>query len=286
MSERPRPPCARPWLLCLLLLAGCQPQGGEGPGGRRQTLALNPEQELKLGEQAYAEVLKKNRTVRGADLERVRRVGERIAEASRIKGLRKEMRLHLDDRYLKWEYAVIDDDKVINAFCLPGGKVAVYTGLLWLVGSDDELATVMGHEAGHVLAHHSSERIAEHQMRERAIEAANGALGRMDEGKRKLLIGVLGAGMELRGLSYSRNQESEADHIGLFLMTFAKYDPDQTVTFWRKMERATGGSGRPELLSDHPGNLKRIAQLQEWVPRAKGAYKAYKEGRVIPNLER
>ena len=283
MSARPRRRLLRgsTLLLAVLLLTGCQQQEGSGPGGRAQHLALTPEQELSLGTQAYKETLSKARTVDGADLARVRRVGERIAEAARFKLLRREIKLHVDDKYMEWQYAVLKEDQTINAFCLPGGKVAVYTGLLRLVDSDDELAAVMGHEASHALAHHSSERLYREQMQHKAVEAANGSLGRLGEGERRVLIGVLSAGASLKAKSYDRAQESEADHIGLFLMTFAGYRPEAAVSFWEKMQRASARRGHtPEILSDHPSDAKRLAQLQAWLPRAKAAFAAYKAGRV------
>jgi predicted Zn-dependent protease len=271
-----------PVLGLFLALAGCGQQGGEGPGGRTQHLALTPAQEQKLGEQAYQETLRKVRLVNGKPLEQVRAVGERIAEATRIDLLRREIRLHIDDQYLKWDYCVIDDDRTINAFCLPGGKVAVYTGLLRVADSDDELAAVMGHEAAHALAHHASERIAQQQMRERALEAANHGLGQLGDGPRKMLIGLLSAGAQVRGLAYDRAQESEADHIGLFLMTFARYQPERAVTFWHKMERLSAGRREPpEILSTHPHHAQRLAALENWIPYAKGAYEAYQKKRVI-----
>ncbi len=143
---------------------------------------------------------------------------------------------------MEWQYAVLKDDRTINAFCLPGGKVAVYTGLLRLVDSDDELAAVMGHEAAHALAHHSSERLYREQMQKRAVEAANGSLGRLGEGERRVLVGLLAAGALLKGKAYDRAQESEADHIGLFLMTFAGYRPEATLAFWEKMQRVSRGT--------------------------------------------
>src|SRR5262249_46254410 len=117
-------------MVLLATLIGCNPQHGEGPGGRVQHLALTPEQEAQLGEQAYRETLARARPVSDARLERVKRVGQRIEKAAAIDLLRREINLHIDDKLMNWQYAVLDNDKTVNAFCLPGGKVAVYTGLL------------------------------------------------------------------------------------------------------------------------------------------------------------
>ena len=143
-----------------------------------------------------------------------------------------EINLHVSDYQFEWEYSVLDDNQ-INAFCLPGGKICVFTGLLRVVRSDDQLAAVLAHEVSHALAHHESERIA----RERLI--GNGLLS----------------------LHYDREQESEADHIGVFLMTFAGYDPQQAVVFWQKMEGFKAQDGLPEILSDHPSDERRIRAI-------------------------
>jgi predicted Zn-dependent protease len=261
--------------------------GGEGPGHRPQRLALTPEQEYSLGEQAYKEVLAKARAEgtlisAGPPVKRVARVGSRIAKvAEGNELLQKEINLHLRGYKFDWEFNVIRS-KQINAFCLPGGKIAVYTGLLQLVGDNDNwLATVLGHEIAHALAHHSSERIARENMTRQAIRAAEGALGRLDPSQRKLLIGLLAGGAQIRGLAYDRQQESEADHIGVFLMTFAGYDPDAAITFWERMAEAARGRHPPAILSTHPSDAQRIKQLRAWVVKAKEAKEAYDEGRVV-----
>jgi predicted Zn-dependent protease len=284
----------RGWRIFLLLLLivgssavvlGCGPRAGEGPGHRRQSLALTPYQELNLGEQAYEEVLHKYHRLPDddPDVKKVRAVGRRIAEAAEIEPLQREINLRLKGYNFEWEFNVLRSDQV-NAFCLPGGKVAVFTGLLPVVKKDgqlspDELATVLSHEIAHALAHHASERIARQQKHQRAMEALNGALGGLPAGERQQLIGLLGAGASVRGLSYDRQQESEADHIGLFLMTFAGYDPRAALTFWQKME-AMSKHGRPEILSDHPSDAHRIAQIRQWIASAQNAWAAYKAGRI------
>jgi predicted Zn-dependent protease len=245
----------------LLPLLGCdtQPQG-QGPGHRAQELALSPEQELELGRKAYREVLSQGHPLPkdSKEEQRVRRVGLRIAETVKIEPLMREINLHVKEYRFEWEFNVLEE-KQVNAFCLPGGKVVVFTGLLHVVENDDQLATVLGHETAHALAHHSSERLAR-QDREGG--------------------GVLAA---LRDKSYDREQEAEADHIGVFLMTFAGYDPNQAVVFWKRMQHLSAQQGRtPEILSDHPSDEHRIKKLEEWVPRALAGKKAYDEGRIAP----
>ncbi len=274
----------------VFLSSGCAKTVGDGPGHRAQALALSPYQELNLGQQAYEEVLKKNKVVEedkntpeGRDAIRVRAIGDRIARAAEIEPLQREMNLRVKGYTWEWQFKLLKTDQV-NAFCLPGGKVAVFTGLMQVVkGNDDQLATVMAHEIGHALAHHSSERIAREQKHEQAMNALNGALGSMPEGARHNLIGLLGAGAQVKSLAYDRQQESEADHIGLFLMTFAGYDPNQAVELWKEMERLSAAHGhKPEVLSDHPSDAHRIAQIQQWKVRALTGKQAYDAGKVAP----
>jgi predicted Zn-dependent protease len=268
-------------LACGLALAlaatGCDSAGNQaGPGHRGQDLALSSQQEAQLGKEAYAELLQKERAhvVRtGPLVDRIRTVGHNIEKAVAIEPLRREINLNVQGYSFAWEYTVLDSPQV-NAFCLPGGYIAVYTGLLRFVRSDDELATVMGHEIAHALAHHASERIARQQKTERAMAALGGQ-------NRPEMLKLLGIGEAVRELSYDRQQESEADHIGLFLMTFASYDPDQAVRFWERMKEQSDQHGRtPEILSDHPSDARRVAQIQQWSVRAKAALQAYQQGHI------
>jgi metalloendopeptidase OMA1, mitochondrial len=247
-----------------LTVTGCAPPStdqrrGPGPGGRAQVLALSPQEELDLGARAYREILSKSKVVAdGPEVERVRRVGKKIAHAAEIEPLQREINLRVRGFKFQWEFNVLRD-RQINAFCLPGGKVAVFTGLLPVAANDDQLATVMAHEVAHALAHHTSERLAQNK--------AEGG-GFLD-----LLVGK----------AHDREQESEADHVGLFLMTFAGYDPEQAVVFWERMRTATsGGSRPPEILSDHPSDSKRIAHMGSWIAPARAAKRAFEEGRVLP----
>jgi predicted Zn-dependent protease len=236
------------------------PPKGEGPGGREQRLALSPKQELELGRRAFREVLSNPEEFGPAlpadspETQRVRAVARRIIQAAQIEPLQREMNLRKGYRF-EWEVVVLDNPQV-NAFCLPGGKIAVFTGLLRVVQNDDQLATVLAHEIAHALAHHSSERLA--------YEGIN------RPGK-------------IWAKAFERSEESEADHIGLFLMTFAGYDPREAVRFWERMQRLTGGRAQvPEILSDHPSDARRIQDIKQWIPKALAAKQAYDEGRIEP----
>jgi metalloendopeptidase OMA1, mitochondrial len=248
----------------LVALAGCDlgsegPGGrGEGPGGRQQELGLNPREELEIGRKAYREVLEEYRgrilPDNHPDAVRCRRIVDRLRTAAEIEPLQREIGLRIRGFAFEWEVKVVQE-RQINAFCLPAGKMVVFTGIIPVAGSDAQLAAVLSHEMSHALAHHGSERVFREQSG----------------------VGVL------RSLQYDRFQESEADHIGVFLMAFADYDPEEAVAFWMRMARATGGeSGMPEILSDHPATRKRIEQLRKWAPRAKDAKRAFDEGRIAP----
>jgi len=233
---------------------------------------------VALGEQAYQELLKDAKVVpSGREADQVKQIGRRIAKASEIEPLQREINLHLKGYRFDWEFKLIKNNQV-NAFCLPGGKVGVFTGLLEIAGSEDQLATVMSHEIAHALAHHASERIARAQKQEEAANAAKGF------GLDPALIGILSAGAQVNSLKYDRQQETEADKIGLFLMTFAGYRPEEAVVFWERMgEYAKRHGPRPPgFLSDHPTDEQRIRDMHQWVPQAKAAKKALDEGRVAP----
>lgn len=241
----------------------CMPpgeQGGSGPGHRQQQLGLSPQQEYDLGQKAYRQILSEARQKDALlpqdsqPVELVRRVGERIVKAVQIKPLQREINLSLEDYRFDWQFNVIRSSQV-NAFCLPGGRVAVFSGLLRIVDNDDQLATVLSHEIAHALAHHSNERLT--------IEES----GRVNWLYRQ---------------AYDREQESEADHIGLFLMTFAGYDPDEALVFWQHMQRLSRGGELPEILSNHPSDQRRIDQIRRWIPQAKAAKAAFDQHRIAP----
>jgi metalloendopeptidase OMA1, mitochondrial len=258
MTSRPQA-IAVVFVALFLPLAGCDAESQkQGPGHREQELALSPEQELELGRKAYRQVLAEAKVLPqdSTQVRRVAKVGDRIAATMKVEPLMREINLNVKDYRFEWQFNVLED-RHVNAFCLPGGKVAVFAGLLKVVENDDQLAAVLGHEVAHALAHHASERLAEERR----------------DGQ-----GVLAA---LREKAFDRRQESEADHIGLFLMTFAGYDPNQAVAFWKRVKQIGDEQGHvPEILSDHPSDEKRIKQLEGWVPRAEAAKKAYDQGQI------
>ena len=239
-------------MLLLLLVVACQ----QVPfTNRSQLILVSAEEEMKLGAQAFREVLAKSPVVTSDRyVEPVRRIGERLARAA-------------DRPDYRWEFAVIDDPMQVNAFALPGGKVAVYTGLLPVAQDSDGLAVVMGHEIAHVIARHGAERMSQGLAQQLGANVLGAAVGGSPSGN--LLLAAYGLGTQLGVLlPYSRTQESEADHIGLIMMAKAGYDPRAAVGFWQRMARASSGGGAPEFLSTHPSHGTREQQISEWIPEA------------------
>ncbi|MBI3357052.1 MAG: M48 family metallopeptidase, partial [Nitrospirae bacterium] len=175
----------------------------------------------------------------------------------------------------QWEVTVIKDDKTMNAFALPGGKIAVYTGIFPVAKTEAGLAAVMGHEVVHALARHGAERMSQGQLTNAALQVAGVAVGA--SGGNPLLgqaaMAALGAGAQVGVLlPFSRAHESEADYIGILLAADAGYDPQESVHLWERMERLSGGGGPAEFLSTHPGHETRIQQLKKWMPEAMDIY--------------
>jgi len=244
--------------LLLLLVVACT----QAPFTHRSQLILvSAEEETKLGAQAYQQVLAKSPTVKSDRyVGPVRRIGERLAHAAQKPDYH-------------WEFAVIDDPMQINAFALPGGKVAVYTGILPVAEDSDGLAVVMGHEIAHVLARHGAERMSQGLAAHLGADVLGAAAGGGPSGN--LLLAAYGLGTQLGVLlPYSRTQESEADHIGLILMAQAGYDPRAAPAFWERMGRAASGSGPPEFLSTHPNDATREQQIRAWLPEALSHFNA------------
>jgi len=224
--------------------------------GRSRFLLVDEATEFQMGATSYEQVLEESNLTEDAELVgRVRTIGDAIAEVT-------------DRDDFDWEFNVIEADSIANAFCLPGGKVAVYTGITELSGSDDELATVMAHEIAHAIARHGAERMTQMLMVDLGGMALSEALGSQTETTLELASIAYGIGTGLLYvLPYSRTHESEADYMGLIYMAKAGYDPRAAVDFWVKMQEQ-GGGAPPEFLSTHPHPETRIEDLREWMPEA------------------
>jgi predicted Zn-dependent protease len=240
----------------LTLLAGCE----SAPiTGRSQVMLLSPAQEAQMGDEAYREILKTARTSRDpAVTAQVTRVGRRIAEAT--------------GQNYQWEFTVIEDAQV-NAFCLPGGKVAVYTGILPIARDDAGLAAVLGHEVAHAVARHGAERVSQQVGVNVLLAGVQAGLGG-NPALAQQVTALLGAGASVGVLlPWSRTQESEADRLGLIYMAKAGYDPAAAKELWVRMAAAARGGARPpEFLSTHPSEATRIAQIEAWLPEARRYY--------------
>lgn len=236
-------------ILTILFFSSC----ATVPYTNRSSLILIPiSQELSLGEGAF-EDLKKNEKIidKGEQFEMIKRVGQKIAEVANKPDYR-------------WEFLLIDKPDVINAFCLPGGKVAFYTGILPVCAGENGIAVVMGHEIAHAIARHGAERMSHGLLAEMTGILIGNAIDKKSPEHRQAILAAYGLTAQLGVLlPFSRAQEYEADRIGLILMTKAGYDPEEAVKFWERMSSISSGKSIPEFLSTHPCDEKRIRELKK-----------------------
>jgi predicted Zn-dependent protease len=244
----------------LAALAACSAVPGTG---RNQLLLLSSSQEMNLGAEAYEQMLAEEAILtRGDDAEMVSRIGARIAVAAE--------ELYPDSlaKDFAWEFKLIDDPDMVNAWALPGGKCAVYTGLLPVTGDEDSLAVVMGHEVAHAIARHGGERMSHSVVLQGALVGAAISTRKMDREERTAVMAALGIGSQVGVmLPFSRAHESEADELGLYLAAYAGYDPRASIGLWERMG-ASGGARPPEWLSTHPSEQTRIKRLRGHMPKA------------------
>jgi predicted Zn-dependent protease len=239
----------------------------------RKSLRLIPDSELlSLSFQQYSDVLRKSKLSNDlVKVQMVKRVGEKIARSS--EEFLRESKLESDIKNYKWEFNLIEDDKVVNAWCMPGGKVAVYTGILPLTQDETGLAVVMGHEVAHAMAKHGNERMSEVLLLQLGGVGLSAALAKQPGQTQQIFSGVYGVTANVGFmLPYSRLHESEADRIGLVLMAKAGYDPREAIPFWQRMNEK-GGSRPPEFLSTHPAPDTRIKDIKTHIPEAMKHYK-------------
>ena len=240
----------------------------EVPLTKRKSLNLLPKSHLfSLSLQQYSKVLKESKLSRDQKkVQLVRRVGNRIAVAA--EGFLKDSGLGWQVKDYKWEFNLIDDDKTVNAWCMPGGKVAVYTGILPITKNENGLAVVLGHEVAHAIANHGNERMSQALIVNMGGVALSVALAEKPKSTRNMFMMAFGAGATVGFLlPYSRVHESEADRIGLMIMARAGYDPREAVPFWQRMNEKAGPRP-PEFLSTHPAPASRIANIKSYIPEA------------------
>ena len=257
--------------LPLGLLSGCETNPYTG---RSQFLMTSVSDEMQMGAQAYDQVKTDPKMKQSQDpreIEPVKRVAARIIEAA------KRSKYAEMAQQFQWEVTVIKDDKTMNAFALPGGKIAVYTGIFPVAKTEAGLAAVLGHEVTHALARHGAERMSQGQAASIGVQvlAAAAGIGTGNAALGQATMAALGAGAQVGVLlPFSRKHESEADYIGILLAADAGYDPQESVHLWERMEKMSGGGGPSEFLSTHPGHETRIEQLKKWMPEAMAIYQS------------
>lgn len=225
--------------------------------GRKQLRTMDVDAEMQLGLDSYRQILSDNKVVQsGPVVDAVNTIGAKIARAASD-----------SDPGFQWAFNVIESDQV-NAFALPGGYTAVYTGIIPVAENEDGLAVIMGHEVAHALAHHGAERMAQQNMQRIVGAGVSLGAGGMDYGAQRAVMGVFG-GISQYGvaLPFSRKHETEADYIGLILVARACYDPREAPRLWERMA-AAGGASPPEFQSTHPAPETRIADFNAWMPEA------------------
>ncbi|HUU20193.1 MAG TPA: M48 family metallopeptidase [Sedimentisphaerales bacterium] len=258
-------------VLCglVLLLAGCTQVEITG----RKQFNLVPDSMMNsMSFQSYGEFISQNKLSNDlSQTQMVKRVGANIQKAVERYCAENNISEKLDG--YDWEFNLVEDDS-LNAWCMPGGKVVVYTGLLKVTQNEAGLATVMGHEIAHAFAKHGAERMTQGLIVELGGMALSTALSKSPEKTKSLFMQSYGIGTQVGVLlPYSRTHESEADHLGLIFMAMAGYNPEEAVTFWQRMAAAKQGAQSPEFLSTHPADSTRISNLQNLIPEAKQYYR-------------
>jgi predicted Zn-dependent protease len=228
---------------------------------RVQHVKLTDAQQMQLGSQEYAKTLRQERA-------RIVSSGPQYTEVQRV-ARHIETVAGRDKPNFAWKVTLIRK-KEANAYCLPGGKIVVFSGILPLTKNDAGLATVLGHEVAHATAEHVAERIERRHLTEVAAAIIAGGVA-FTPAQFLKITALLGVGSSL---PFSRSQESEADHIGLVYMARAGYDPRQAVAFWKRMQRASKGQEPPEFLSDHPSDAHRVERVEGWLPQAEREYRS------------
>ncbi|MEE8311062.1 MAG: M48 family metallopeptidase [Candidatus Binatia bacterium] len=262
-----------PLVLLAVTLASCT----TSPLGRQQLLLVDDRQLAEAGTVMFQQL--KTETPASRD-QRVNAYVNCVADAILAA-------LPPQDANLAWE-VVVFDDPAVNAFAIPGAKIGVYTGLLGVAENQDQLATVIGHEVVHVLAHHANERVSREQLTMAGVSLAAAAAGGSSPSRQQSLYGLMGLGAQVGLLlPFNRAQEREADLAGLDVMARAGFDPRQSVDLWYNMRRAAGsGSGQPpEFLSTHPSTTERIRELEKRIPARMGDYEAALQAGHRPRCE-
>lgn len=254
--------------VAMLLLAGCS---SVPITGRKQMLLVSDQEVLSSSLTQYNSYMQTaTRSSNATQSAMVTRVGKKIAAATEQYLCQNGLSSQLSE--FAWEFNLVKDDQV-NAFCMPGGKIVVYEGLMKIVSSDDELAVVIGHEVAHAVAKHSNERMSQEILAQYGAKILSSTLAQKSAATQQLAGQIYGLGAQYGAiLPFSRKHESEADYMGLIFMAMAGYNPEVAITFWQKMS-AGGSTSVPEFMSTHPSDSRRISDIQKELPAIKAQYK-------------
>lgn len=240
--------------------------------GRKQLSLVSNSEIIPMANQQYQEVLKKGPlSTNQQQTAMIKNVGLRIQKAVEEYMASKGASAELAG--FSWEFNLIDDPKTVNAWCMPGGKVAFYTAILPICKDETGVAVVMGHEVAHAIANHGRERMSQGLVQQFGLSTIGAAMGQNPTATQNIFMQAVGMGSNLGMLKFSRSHESEADHIGLIFMAMAGYDPNAAPAFWERMTQMSGGQEPPEFMSTHPSHETRINDLKGWIPEAMPYYK-------------
>jgi len=240
--------------------------------GRKQLSLVSSGEINQMAAQQYREVIAKGPLSSNAEqTQLVKRVGVRIQQA--VEKYMAEKGASSQLAGFNWEFNLIQDDKTVNAWCMPGGKVAFYTAILPICKDELGVAVVMGHEVAHAIANHGAERMSQGLLAEFGMSTLGAAMGQNPSATQQIFMQAVGVGTNVGMLKFSRSHESEADHMGLIFMAMAGYDPASAPKFWERMATLSGGASPPEFLSTHPSHDTRIKDLEGWIPEANQYYK-------------
>jgi predicted Zn-dependent protease len=243
--------------------------------GRQQSLMVSDGDILSLSTQQYSEFMKSAKLSTNAEnTAMVRRVGQNLATA--VTAYLKAAGMQDDLQYYKWQFNLVQSNEV-NAWCMPGGLICVYEGILPVTKDEASLAIVLGHEIAHAVARHSAEQMSTKMKQQYGVQTLGSLASVLGIGSSAVSVGqaIAAQGLNFANLKYSRNHESEADHMGLIFAAMAGYDPQVAVSFWQRMSQLSGNKPA-EFLSDHPSDATRIRQIQGWMPEALKYYKPAK----------
>ena len=257
-------------LVATILLSSCGTTSTVPITGRKQSILVSDEQVLSLSNQEYTSYMKTAKvSTNTKNTAMVKRVGQKLATA--VVNYLNNNGLSAEVANYSWEFNLVQDQS-INAFCLPGGKIVVFEGLLPVTKDEASLAIVLGHEIAHAVAKHSAERLSNEVRKQYGSQILSGVLSTSGVSTEWQSLGsvAFGLGSKLGSAAYSRSQENEADHLGLIFAAMAGYNPEVAVPFWQRMAAQTAGTS--SLFSDHPSDEKRIKNIQGWMPEAKKYY--------------